>query len=97
MAKKRINLELNPAQVEELKILMEVSGCSTMKEFFNNLMTFYKWALLKRRDGREIGSFKNGGFKELEMPIFGGLSVSELKQKDEDIEGVEKREAVAVM
>lgn len=52
-----------------------------MKEFFNNLLTFYKWALLKKQEGRDIGSFKNGVFYELEMPILGGIGELELMNK----------------
>jgi len=82
MANKRINIEFSDTKLEELKTFKELSGCSTMKEFFRNLITLFKWALLKKQNGAKIGSFKDGAFCELEMPIFGNFDNLELSKKD---------------
>ena len=66
----RINIEITNAKLKELEILIEESGCSTKKEFFNNLVVLYKWFRKKRKEGNQIGAFKNGQYIELEMPIF---------------------------
>ena len=66
----RINVEISAQKLEELNQLIEMSGCSSKKDFFNNLIVLYKWMIRKKKDGKHIGAFKDGNYIELEMPIF---------------------------
>lgn len=67
--KPRVNIEFSPEKYNEFKLLIEESGCSTQKEFFNSVVTLYKWMKKKRKEGRHVGAFKDGMFIELDMPI----------------------------
>lgn len=70
--KVRIQLDLNPQEIETLNRLMVVCGIETRKDLFNNALTLFEWAVEEVRQGRAIGSFERGTreFTVLNMPAF---------------------------
>ena len=66
----RLQLEFPDGMVKVIEDLMSVAGLRTKKEFFNNAMTLFKWAIEERRSGRQIASVDGncGVYRELRMP-----------------------------
>jgi len=52
----RIQIDLNPDQVAEMKHLMELAGMDTYKEFFNNALTLIAWAVEEKRSGKFLAA-----------------------------------------
>jgi hypothetical protein len=67
----RIQLELPPAKVQELKDVMEEAGIETYKELFNNALTLLDWAIREVKDGNVLASLdeKNDRHRVLVMPV----------------------------
>lgn len=67
----RIQLELPPAKVQELKDVMEEAGIETYKELFNNALTLLDWAIREVKDGNVLASVdeKKDRYRVLVMPV----------------------------
>ena len=67
----RIQLELPPVKVQELKDVMEEAGIETYKELFNNALTLLDWAIREVKDGNVLASLdeKNDRHRVLVMPV----------------------------
>jgi hypothetical protein len=66
----RIELELDAQGVALLEELKALTGLKQHKEFFNNAITLFDWAVLQAISGRIVASMdeKNKNYKELIMP-----------------------------
>jgi hypothetical protein len=66
----RLQLEFPDRIVKVVEDLMSLAGLRTKKEFFNNALTLFKWAIEERRAGRQIASLDGaqGLYRELHMP-----------------------------
>ncbi len=66
----RIQLELEPERVNEIEKLMQLTGLRTKKDYFNNALTLFKWAISERSQGRQIASVDeaNGKLRDLRLP-----------------------------
>lgn len=75
--------------IEELKIL---SGIKTNKEFFNNTITLFEWAVLQEIRGRIVCSLdeENKNYKQLIMP-----SLEHARRSDQKLKVLQKREGKA--
>lgn len=66
----RINIEVSPRKLKELKEMMEAAGVSTQRELLDNALTLAKWAMRQKKSGKAIGSLtEDNKFTELDMPI----------------------------
>ncbi len=66
----RVQLELSEVKIKEIEHLMKELGIVTRKDYFNNALTIFKWAIAERREGRSIASIDNqtSRYRELLMP-----------------------------
>jgi hypothetical protein len=71
----RIQFDLPDDKVAELEKLMAESGIKTKKEFFNNALTLFEWAIKERKAGKTIASVdeKTNRYKELLMPALSAV------------------------
>ena len=69
--KVRINIEINPEKLEEIKKMMEAAGVTTQRELFDNALTLTKWMMRQKKLGKIVGALSDDSnrFTELEMPI----------------------------
>ena len=76
--KVRINYVIHKKQAEEIKIIMEEAGVATQRELFDNAITFLKWGMKKKKEGKTVGSVDKKGetFTELEMPVLEHAAIS---------------------
>jgi len=79
----RVQFEIPNDQAEQLKGLMKETKVRTKKDLFNNALTLLKWAVKEKRLGHEIASVdeKNGGYKELVMPVLSNVANNSKKEK----------------
>lgn len=54
---RKLQFKVPSRQVEKLDKLQEVTSTSTRKEFLNDALTLYEWAIEQKRLGREVGSW----------------------------------------
>jgi hypothetical protein len=68
----RVQFELSPQKLKEIESLMRECGIETKKEFFNNAITLFKWALTQAKNGNVIASVDEAHqkYRELHMPVF---------------------------
>ncbi len=66
----RIQFELSEEQTAALEALMKEVNIRTKKDFFNNALTFFEWAIKEKRAGRRIASVDEHDKKlrEIVMP-----------------------------
>jgi hypothetical protein len=66
----RIELAFDSEGVELLEELKSLTGLSGQKEFFNNTVTLFDWAVLQRMLGRIVASMdeQKKDYRELVMP-----------------------------
>jgi len=66
----RIQYELSDKENAEIELLMKDTGIKTKRDFINNAITLFEWAINERKNGRIIGSIdeKNNKYKEIIMP-----------------------------
>jgi hypothetical protein len=48
----------------------------TKKDFFNNALTLFKWAIEERRAGRQIASLDGELYRELRMPALDSVEAA---------------------
>ncbi len=67
----RLQIELDPENMEELEEIQELGGLRTKKDLWNNAITLLKWAAREQARGAAIFSINEdeGLYKELEMPF----------------------------
>lgn len=88
--KVRVQLDLNPQQMERLRSLMSECGLETRKDLFNHALTLFGWAVGEIREGRVIGSLdkSSGEFTVVSMPTLSLLApssaASRLKQSSDE-------------
>jgi hypothetical protein len=54
---RKLQFKVPPEEVEKLDELQELTATSTRKEFLNDALTLYEWAIEQKRLGREVGSW----------------------------------------
>jgi metal-responsive CopG/Arc/MetJ family transcriptional regulator len=74
----RIQLDLPDEQVAELDERMAETKLRTRKDFFNNALTLFDWAIKQKKAGRVIAAIDESQdvVKELLMPALENVSVS---------------------
>lgn len=74
----RIQFELSDDRVKELEGLMEEVGIVTRKDFFNNALTLFEWAIKEKKAGRTLASIDevNQRYRELVMPSLASVASS---------------------
>ena len=68
---RRICLELNEEEVNNLNQMKESVGVRTYRELLNNALTLLEWAIAKCKSGRIIASVdeKKNKYQEMVLPI----------------------------
>ena len=71
----RVKLEFSEVKIKEIEHLMKELGIVTRKDYFNNALTLFKWAIDEKRGGRSIASIDNqtNRYRELVMPALAEL------------------------
>jgi hypothetical protein len=66
----KLQVELNPGQLEILNELQEAGDLRTKKELLDNAFTLLKWAVRQKQEGNLIVSMnkQTGAVRELEFP-----------------------------
>jgi metal-responsive CopG/Arc/MetJ family transcriptional regulator len=74
----RIQLDLPDEQVAELDKRMAETKLRTRKDFFNNALTLFDWAIKEKKAGRLIAAIDESQniVKELLMPALENVSAS---------------------
>ncbi len=75
----RLQVEMDEDGMHELESLMQECGIRTKKELFYNTLTIFKWAVSKRKAGREIAAVNpdSGQYIELDMPALSAVHKSQ--------------------
>jgi hypothetical protein len=70
-----LNFETGKEKLDEMDALMAECGFAARKEFLNNAITFFKWAVRHSKDGHAIAAIDEGSSKyhELQMPVLDRL------------------------
>ncbi len=63
----RIQFELSEEKVKELEKLMEETGLRTKKDFLNNAITLFEWAVKERKAGHILASVDEEAEKYTEI------------------------------
>lgn len=71
----RIQYELSDKENAEIENLMEETGIKTKRDFINNAITLFEWAIKERKSGLIVGAIdeKNNKYKELIMPSLSSI------------------------
>jgi metal-responsive CopG/Arc/MetJ family transcriptional regulator len=79
----RIQLDLPDEQVAELDERMAETKLRTRKDFFNNALTLFDWAIKQKKAGRVIAAIDESQdvVKELLMPALENVSVSPIQEE----------------
>ena len=66
----RIQYELSDKENAEIEIMMKKTDIKTKRDFINNAITLFAWAIGERENGRVIGSIdeKEDKYREVLMP-----------------------------
>jgi hypothetical protein len=66
----RVQLDLPAQRIDEINRIMARTGMTTRKEFFDNALTLFEWAVNERARGKIIGAISpdESSYKELVMP-----------------------------
>jgi hypothetical protein len=67
----RLQIDVPENKYAELEALIKECGFATKKEFFDNAVTLFKWAVGQARRGNSIAAVdeRAGKFTELQMPF----------------------------
>ena len=70
----RVQLDLPEQRVSELDGLMKETGIATRKDFFNQALSLFVWAIKEMKQGRTIASVDQAkkDYREVVMP---GLNI----------------------
>lgn len=65
-----VQLDLPKPRITDIEKMMVETGVATRKDFFENALTFFEWAIQQRKAGRIIVTTDSNGNKpcELVMP-----------------------------
>jgi metal-responsive CopG/Arc/MetJ family transcriptional regulator len=79
----RIQLDLPDEQVAELDERMAETKLRTRKDFFNNALTLFDWAIKQKKAGRTIAAIDESQdiVKELLMPALENVTVSAAQEE----------------
>ncbi len=79
----RIQLDLPDEQVAELDERMAETKLRTRKDFFNNALTLFDWAIKQKKAGRTIAAIDESQeiVKELLMPALENVTVSAVQEE----------------
>jgi hypothetical protein len=79
----RIQLDLPDEQVAELDQRMAETKLRTRKDFFNNALTLFDWAIKQKKAGRVIAAIDESQdiVKELLMPALENVTVSAVQEE----------------
>ena len=79
----RIQLDLPDEQVAELDRRMAETKLRTRKDFFNNALTLFDWAIKQKKAGRVIAAIDSSQdiVKELLMPALENVSISAVQEE----------------
>jgi len=88
----RVELELDNQGAELIEELKMLTGIKTHKEFFNNTITLFEWAVLQEIKGRSVCSVdeENKNYKQLVMP-----SLQRARQSDKKLKVLQERQGKA--
>ena len=66
----RIQYELSDKENAEIEAMMKKTDIKTKRDFINNAITLFAWAIGERESGRVIGSIdeKEDKYREVLMP-----------------------------
>lgn len=66
----RIQYELSDKENAEIETMMKKTDIKTKRDFINNAITLFAWAIGERESGRVIGSIdeKEDKYREILMP-----------------------------
>lgn len=72
---RRLQLDLSAQRIKEVDQLSELVGVKTRREFVDQAIVFFAWALSERQQGRLIGSIDedSGGYREVVLPAFASI------------------------
>ncbi len=92
----RIQLDFDKEGSKWLKLLEKATGARTHKEFFNNAMTLFVWAIEQRQDNRIIASMdeQSGAYKELQMPALEHARISLFRDTGDHPVGEENKKGI---
>jgi len=79
----RIQLDLPDEQVAELDERMAETKLRTRKDFFNNALTLFDWAIKQKKAGRVIAAIDESQdiVKELLMPALENVTVAAVQEE----------------
>lgn len=79
----KVQLELPEEKVRQLEIIMEEAGIRTKKDFINNALTLFLWAVRETKAGRVIASFdeKEKKYREVALPALENLAVEAVRSR----------------
>jgi hypothetical protein len=96
----RLQVEIDPENMEELEELQELGGLRTKKDLWNNAITLLKWAAREQARGASIFSIneEEGMYKELELPFLETYATNVRRRQQRDSisseGGLSKKESV---
>ena len=78
----RLNLEVDKAQMDSLKALVERTGANSMKDLINNSLTILEWAADETSKGNEIAAVneKTSVYRVLVIPLLQNVSKRDKKR-----------------
>jgi hypothetical protein len=68
---RRVQIDFNESEVEEIEGLLKICGLATKKDLFNNALTVLRWCIREVESGHEIASIdrENERYYTLAMTI----------------------------
>lgn len=72
---RRLQLDLSAQRIKEVDQMSELTGVKTRREFVDQAIVFFAWAISERQKGRLIGSIDedSGGYREVVLPAFASI------------------------
>ena len=82
----RIQLDFTRERVEEIDRLQRQTGMATRKQFIEQALLLFNWALRESAQGRVIGSIdpERDGYREVVMPALNHFNHANQKDQKED-------------
>jgi len=67
----RLNFEFSEEKIKELKDLQRKSGCTSMKDLFNNALSIFEWTVDQAAKGNEVAAINEGEkyYRILSAPV----------------------------
>jgi hypothetical protein len=74
-SKTRVQFDMKDSKLTRLEELMNEAGIETRKDYFNNALSMFEWAIEELKKGRVIGTIdpQTGAYNQLVMPILSGI------------------------